>query len=254
MLEWTDREVEEFFRLVYAGSVTPERPSSRLYNAVLAVVMEALTFGFSGDETNLEGADLVSFQKFKRNSQLFVGHKVHQQAIDMVNAMFLEDGRQVPFEVFQVDAKSIHEIYNSTWLEVEKSFAERVATNASRWNELVAEKDALPYLEYVTVGDARVRPEHAELDGVTKKVTDPFWNVHYPPNGWNCRCIVNQVEDNEGKRSTFDGDNVEIDPMFRKNWGKSNEIFDKKHPYFKVGEEFKEFSKRNFGLPLDREQ
>lgn len=43
---------------------------------------------------------------------------------------------------------------------------------------------------YVTVGDDRVRDEHAELDGVTLPKDDPFWLRNYPPNGWNCRCSV----------------------------------------------------------------
>ena len=42
--------------------------------------------------------------------------------------------------------------------------------------------------KYVTVGDDRVRPEHAEMEGVTLPKSDPFWQIWYPPNGWNCRC------------------------------------------------------------------
>lgn len=41
---------------------------------------------------------------------------------------------------------------------------------------------------YVTVGDNRVRDEHAALDGTTRPKDDPFWNSWWPPNGWNCRC------------------------------------------------------------------
>jgi SPP1 gp7 family putative phage head morphogenesis protein len=48
----------------------------------------------------------------------------------------------------------------------------------------------LPYWQYWTVGDMRVRPEHAVLDGFTARAEDPVWMKIYPPNGFNCRCSV----------------------------------------------------------------
>ena len=42
--------------------------------------------------------------------------------------------------------------------------------------------------KYVTTGDDRVRPTHAALEGVTLPKDDKFWELFYPPNGWNCRC------------------------------------------------------------------
>lgn len=44
--------------------------------------------------------------------------------------------------------------------------------------------------EYVTMRDDRVRPAHRALDGATLPKDDPFWVTYWPPNGWNCRCIV----------------------------------------------------------------
>jgi SPP1 gp7 family putative phage head morphogenesis protein len=49
---------------------------------------------------------------------------------------------------------------------------------------------ALPYWTYRTVGDDRVRPAHAALDGFTAKNSDPVWHRLYPPCGYNCRCTV----------------------------------------------------------------
>ena len=43
---------------------------------------------------------------------------------------------------------------------------------------------------YVTVGDVRVRPSHAAIDGTTLPKEHVFWVENMPPNGWNCRCQV----------------------------------------------------------------
>ena len=56
---------------------------------------------------------------------------------------------------------------------------------------------ALPFWEYMTVGDDRVRPEHAVLDGFQARAEDPVWNKIYPPNGFNCRCTVIALLDEE---------------------------------------------------------
>lgn len=51
--------------------------------------------------------------------------------------------------------------------------------------------------KYVTVGDNRVRPAHAALDGLTRRKNDPIWQTVWPPNGWNCRCAILTLLDPE---------------------------------------------------------
>lgn len=61
---------------------------------------------------------------------------------------------------------------------------------AGRYDQMKRSADFLPWWEYYTVGDNRVRDEHAVLHGAIRKHDDPFWNIWYPPNGFNCRCGV----------------------------------------------------------------
>lgn len=48
--------------------------------------------------------------------------------------------------------------------------------------------DVITGYMYATVGDDRVRPEHAMLDGLMRPKSDPIWRKIWPPNGWGCRC------------------------------------------------------------------
>jgi SPP1 gp7 family putative phage head morphogenesis protein len=62
------------------------------------------------------------------------------------------------------------------------------AYGAGRWNQYERVAEERPYLEYVTAGDSRVRPNHAILAGTVKPLNDSFWQFCMPPNGHRCRC------------------------------------------------------------------
>ncbi|URI11058.1 phage head morphogenesis protein [Aquincola tertiaricarbonis] len=66
----------------------------------------------------------------------------------------------------------------------------RSAHMAGRWQQLQANKERRPFLQYRTAGDARVRPLHRQWNGRVYPIDDDFWQTHYPPNGWGCRCTV----------------------------------------------------------------
>lgn len=68
----------------------------------------------------------------------------------------------------------------------------QIAYGAGRWE---ADQDPIVQsilwgYQYSTVGDDRVRPSHAALDGTKLPKEDPFWHKFWPPNGYNCRCTV----------------------------------------------------------------
>lgn len=88
------------------------------------------------------------------------------------------------------------------------------AVNAGAWEDQWDNREEEPYLRYVSMEDARTRPQHRALHGKIFPIDDPFWQTHYPPNGWNCRCNVEgvsparlkrrkwKVESSEGKMTT----------------------------------------------------
>jgi SPP1 gp7 family putative phage head morphogenesis protein len=59
---------------------------------------------------------------------------------------------------------------------------------AASYQVMERQKDALPYWQYFTMGDASVREEHAALEGICLPADSPFWAEHFPPWDWGCRC------------------------------------------------------------------
>ncbi|NBB17039.1 hypothetical protein GVN21_16860 [Caulobacter sp. SLTY] len=73
----------------------------------------------------------------------------------------------------------------------------RQAYAAGRWERIEATKAALPFLRYTAVGgkegDGRTRPQHRAWHGTCLPVDDPWWDEHYPPCDYGCRCSAEQV-------------------------------------------------------------
>lgn len=68
---------------------------------------------------------------------------------------------------------------------------------AGQWEEIQQQKEIAPFLMYDAVDDGRTRAEHAQWDGKVLPVDSPFWQTHYPPNDYNCRCGVIQLDQDD---------------------------------------------------------
>ncbi|MDT7934437.1 MAG: phage minor head protein [Sphingomonadaceae bacterium] len=75
----------------------------------------------------------------------------------------------------------------------------RVSRAAGDWARYQATKEYRPYLRYSAVLDNRTRPEHAAWHGTILPIDHPWWQTHFPPCGWNCRCTTISVSDYELK-------------------------------------------------------
>lgn len=58
---------------------------------------------------------------------------------------------------------------------------------AGRWQQL----QAAPYWQYEhSDWVEHPRLQHVSWDGLVLAKDDPFWQTHFPPNGWGCQCKV----------------------------------------------------------------
>jgi SPP1 gp7 family putative phage head morphogenesis protein len=65
---------------------------------------------------------------------------------------------------------------------------------AGRWKDITETADTFPYLMYDAVDDGITRIDHAAMDNKVFPINHPFWTYAYPPNGYNCRCGVIQMD------------------------------------------------------------
>jgi SPP1 gp7 family putative phage head morphogenesis protein len=100
----------------------------------------------------------------------------------------------------------------------------QIAYSAGRWqaDQDPAIQEILWGYEYSAVGDDRTRESHMAMDGTTLPKDDPFWQTHWPPNGYNCRCIAIPIYA-DSVQDVPPPDDAEADDGFDFNAG---EVFD----------------------------
>ncbi|WP_053215944.1 phage minor head protein [Xanthomonas phaseoli] len=65
----------------------------------------------------------------------------------------------------------------------------RTSYQAGRWETL----KGFPYLKYVHNTVSNPREQHKRWDGLIIATDSSWWQTHYPPNGWGCRCTATGV-------------------------------------------------------------
>jgi len=75
-----------------------------------------------------------------------------------------------------------------------------MAVAAGEWRKIERLAHLRPYIRYIGVLDSRIRPQHAAWHGTVLHWDHPFWQTHFPPNGWLCRCAVQSLSESDLKR------------------------------------------------------
>lgn len=255
---------EGLFIGIYVGMYNVWSLPVFLYEDIRKTLTDALHKSFKPEAKSASPVAQLTPEEllgsFEDNIAWFSAAKTFQQVKDMQALVLDETGAVKAFNTFRDEVEKVYGTYNESWLRTEQNTVVREGQMAEKWLGIEEEKNIFPFLQYSTVGDALVRPEHAALDGIVKPVDDPFWNKYYPPNDWNCRCTVLQMTLDEAEGKAQRVTNVtqqELDEIplgFRFNAAKTGYIFKLegwgKHPYMKVGKEFEEYAQQNFNLPL----
>lgn len=250
-------EIERLIEGIYSGSISPDALPVFVYEHTFRELGLSLEAGFG----STVGSDMLTERavNYRQNISRFSGAKTFQEVRTLSEAVFDKDGSRRSFAEFSRIARDIDLNYNLNWLKTESTSVFLQSQNARRWLKIEAEADIFPVLKYQTVGDARVRQSHVDLDGVTRPVNDRIWNRIMPQNGWNCRCRVIQLEGGEltskdRLRTATKGIKRDFkrDDFFDYNVGKKEYIYaetgTKKHPYFKVPRKYRKQLRENFNF------
>nr|DAS24800.1 MAG TPA: minor capsid component [Caudoviricetes sp.] len=64
---------------------------------------------------------------------------------------------------------------------------------AGQWERIQRNKKLFPYIKYIASDAGEPRESHKRFYNMVLPVDDPFWQTHFPPNGWGCRCNVHAL-------------------------------------------------------------
>ncbi len=166
--------------------------------------------------------------QLKNNVAVFSAFKANHYASAMRSLMVDEDGKKRSWGDFRKEANKIDPKYNQLWLAAEYNLATRQARSAEQWNNFKRDQNVYPNLEYMPSRSAEPRQSHTQYYGIVKPIDDPFWSGFLPPNGWGCKCWVQQT------RSEATQGVIETPPPpagIAGNAGKSGQVFSPSHPF-----------------------
>lgn len=251
-MNFTDEQIDKYLEGIRSGKYDASTNLPKdLYKAIGDHLMGGLVKGatMTFGERNPE-----LIRQFQENVYMFSAAKTYQQVKEM--STFLSESATL--QEFKEKVMPIYNDYNVNWLRAEFNTAYGQGTIANQWDKIEKEKEIFPYLRYSAVMDANTSEICAGFNGTTLPVNDSFWDNFSPLNHFNCRCVLEQVDEFSGAVLTSDKDKADImaagkesvDDVFQMNPYRDQYVFSPDHPYFQVAPRDKAFAEDNFGLPI----
>lgn len=203
-----------------------------MFDHTFGLLEKSMSKGWGKNMTDIayDSPDWAMAQNLRYNTAVFSAFKQNKEIQDAYQLLTDDSGKARSWKEFYGEARKKSEQYNRTWLQTEYNQANQSAMTAREWQEFQANKDLYPNLRYVTAGDENVRDSHAALDGKVYPIDHSFWDSYYPPNGWGCRCTVEQTDDDPAEE--MPEETPSMPEYMKNNPGKTARIFGEDHPYY----------------------
>ncbi len=175
-----DSDMEVIFNKLFS-SVSPEKAIKYLKNKI---PVDEKTWKKLSDDAK------ASAFYIKNTSKLVLINSIKEKLLEAI-----EKGKT--YSEFKKEVEDIFNVLNKNFNEdyIRTMFYTNIYSviNAERYKTLMQD-EYTEWLTYYTANDDRVRENHRLLHGFTARKDDPVWDSIFPPNGFNCRCIVRRSE------------------------------------------------------------
>ena len=216
--------LDAWLRQIYEGE--PDTLPVSLLRRDLPTYLQKARAGDPGASEADRNAYLLAFA-------LFLAYKSEQVRTELLVPLQKRSKAKYPFKQYKQDATLILNRYYGAYRTAEVAYVQEATKSIQRWREIQSTRHLYPYLVYQTIGDNRVRPHHATLEGITRAINDPFWDRYYPPWDWGCRCSVLRTDNPNRIRDPLPKNMPAVDPFFEANVGKTGNVFPRSHPFYK---------------------
>lgn len=178
--------IDDALRAAFKG----KRWSQPYFEAIHRVLRGALTANWNPSKTEVsyDSPDHIVMAMADANLFRFSGVKSLATILDL-NTLAKKGGTYGDF-LRRVNESGILDKYTKSSLRAEYTNVAMSSLQIGRYWDMQRTQTIMPYGEYVTIGDARVRAAHADLNGRKWPLGHDAWKTIWPPNGWNCRCTV----------------------------------------------------------------
>lgn len=152
------------------------------------------------DETKIKAdfdafKDTSIFERYQLNAVQFSSAKSVAVNKLMKEELFDSDSVRKGYSAFKRDVKEVTNIVNDTWLRTEYDTAVRQAVAGQQFISYRENTDIYPYWVYLETTSEHPREEHLVLVGNIYRIGDPEGDEIFPPNGFNCSCGSEQIDD-----------------------------------------------------------
>lgn len=203
--------------------------------------------------------DKAFIRELKRNNAVFAAFKAHREQNDLARLLTDDEGNTRSFDAFRRAAEPLIGQYNVNWLQTEYTTAVRTARTAVRFKQYDRDSDLYPNAEWLPSRAAEPRMSHRKYYHTVRRLTDPWWETHFPGCVWGCQCDmrntdkpVTHIGDDPVAPGTEPGiaepseETTVRSPGLSRNPARSGELFSRDHPYFTTAYPGAEKAVRNF--------